>query len=146
MSDHFSDCGFKQTDALEDVFLGRLQQAGRFGTGARIMALRQMAVTVLICAGTACGLSMQASLLSGIAVSLLTGICMLVPEKELLRGTKGERKDTDSAGYLMREVFRSAWERHWLYMWGICPNISRICTWTGRRRPYWDILCCLSLW
>lgn len=95
----------KETDALEDVFLGRLQQAGHFGTGARIMALRQMAVTALICIGIICRDSIQASLLSGIAVSLLTGICMLASEKELIWEKAEERKNTDSISYLMRKCF-----------------------------------------
>ena len=86
----------KETDALEDVFLGRLQQAGHFGTGARIMALRQMAVTALICIGIICRDSIQASLLFGIAVSLLTGICMLASEKELIWEKAEKRKNTEA--------------------------------------------------
>jgi len=41
----------KLVDALEDVYLGEYQQAGHFITGAKMMAVRQIAVTVTICAG-----------------------------------------------------------------------------------------------
>lgn len=39
----------KQLDGIEDVFLGRFQQIDQFYTGAWILAVRQVIVTVLMC-------------------------------------------------------------------------------------------------
>lgn len=39
----------KLIDAFEDVYIGRYQQAGRFDARAKIMALRLMVSTALMC-------------------------------------------------------------------------------------------------
>ena len=95
----------KQVDAFEDVFLGRLQQVNHFEIGARIMALRQIAVTTVICVAIVFGASIQSSLLTGIIVSFLIDIYMLTSKKDLIKDKVRKKTDADSLLYLMGECF-----------------------------------------
>ncbi|MCD7981963.1 MAG: lipopolysaccharide biosynthesis protein [Clostridiales bacterium] len=61
----------KLIDAFEDVFLGRYQQVGRLDIGAKIMAVRLVISTALICAAVLAGVGIHLSLALGILVSVL---------------------------------------------------------------------------
>lgn len=67
----------KLIDAVEDVYLGRYQQTGHFLVGARIMALRLVVSTVLMCVLVCAGVNIYNVLLAGIGISLLLD-CVLI--------------------------------------------------------------------
>lgn len=60
----------KLVDAVEDVYLGCYQQSGHFCAGAKIMAVRLIMSTGVICIMICAGFGIYFSLLSGIFVSL----------------------------------------------------------------------------
>lgn len=64
----------KLIDAFEDVYIGRYQQKGRLDIGAKIMAIRLMVSTGLICVLILAGMGIYASLLGGILSSVILDI------------------------------------------------------------------------
>lgn len=60
----------KLIDAVEDVYLGCYQQSGHFCTGSKIMAIRLILSTGVICIMVCAGCGIYFSLFSGICVSL----------------------------------------------------------------------------
>lgn len=61
----------KLIDSFEDVYLGCYQQSGHFCAGAKIMAVRLILSTSMICITICAGLGIYFSLFSGICVSLI---------------------------------------------------------------------------
>ena len=61
----------KIIDAIEDVYLGRYQQTDHFLAGAKIMAVRLLISTFLMCIFICIGIDIYYTLLAGIAVSLV---------------------------------------------------------------------------
>lgn len=70
----FEVATLKLIDAFEDVYIGRYQQVGRFDTGAKIMALRLIVSTALICILISAGTGIHISFLGGIILSLFFDI------------------------------------------------------------------------
>lgn len=64
----------KLIDAFEDVYIGRYQQKGRLDIGAKIMAIRLMVSTGLICALILAGTGIYVSLMGGILSSVIFDI------------------------------------------------------------------------
>lgn len=69
----------KLIDAVEDVYLGRYQQTGHFLVGAKIMALRLVVSTVLMCVLVCAGVNIYYVLLAGIVVSFLLDCVLICP-------------------------------------------------------------------
>jgi O-antigen/teichoic acid export membrane protein len=67
----------KTTDALEDVFVGRLQQLGRLDVGARIAALRLGMSTVVIFSSLWVVPSLPICLLLGIVSEIVMDACLI---------------------------------------------------------------------
>lgn len=67
----------KLVDAFEDVYIGRYQQVGRLDAGAKIMALRLMISTALICALILVGAGIYLSLFGGILLSVVFDIYVI---------------------------------------------------------------------
>ena len=61
----------KLIDGFEDVYLGRYQQVGRLDIGAKIMAVRMIVSTMIICLFVLFGLGINISLLGGIVSSII---------------------------------------------------------------------------
>lgn len=72
----------KLIDAIEDVYIGRCQQIGRFDIGAKIMAVRLMLSTALMCVLVLCGAGIHFSLLGGVLFSVIMDVYFI-------RGTLG---------------------------------------------------------
>ncbi len=64
----------KIIDGFEDVYIGRYQQVGRLDAGAKIMAMRLILSTVLMCILIVCGLGIHIALMGGIISSVLMDI------------------------------------------------------------------------
>jgi len=67
----------KLIDAFEDVFLGRYQQVGRLDIGAKIMAVRLVISTAVICLAVLAGAEIHLSLGLGIIVSVLLDFLLI---------------------------------------------------------------------
>ncbi len=67
----------KLTEALEEVFLGRFQQMGRLDIGAKIMGVRTILTTVVICVAVMAGVNIFLSLFLGILCSVVLDIWFL---------------------------------------------------------------------
>lgn len=64
----------KLIDGFEDVYLGRYQQVGRLDIGAKIMAVRMIVSTMIICLFVLFGLGINISLLGGIVSSIIMDV------------------------------------------------------------------------
>ena len=65
---------WKFIDALEDVFIGQYQKAGRLDIGAKIMTLRMALSTGLTCLLTLLYVNIQTALTAGIVLSVMIDI------------------------------------------------------------------------
>ena len=67
----------KLLDSFEDVFLGRYQQMGYFGSGAKIMAIRLSLSTGLMCILLLIRINVYVSLFAGICISILADLYLI---------------------------------------------------------------------
>lgn len=67
----------KLVDAFEDVFIGRYQQTGRLDIGAKIMGIRLILSTAVICILIMLGANIYVSFLGGIILSVILDIYFL---------------------------------------------------------------------
>lgn len=67
----------KLIDAFEDVYIGRYQQVGRLDTGAKIMAIRLIISTGLICILILTGTGIHLSFFGGILLSVLFDVYVI---------------------------------------------------------------------
>lgn len=67
----------KLVDAFEDVYVGRYQQQGRLDIGAKIMAVRLMISTIVICVMIYIGAGIHIAVWGGIISSVFMDLCFL---------------------------------------------------------------------
>lgn len=92
----------KLIDAFEDVYIGRYQQAGRLDAGAKIMALRLMASTALMCLLISTGAGIYLSLLAGIVFSILFDIYVIKDTFFITQTTPAKRQAGKTPDLLKR--------------------------------------------
>ena len=88
----------KLIDGFEDVYLGRYQQVGRLDIGAKVVAVRMIVSTILICVLVLAGAGINISLLGGIISSILMDICFIKGTFKLThsKDSTGRRKSVFS--------------------------------------------------
>lgn len=117
VSVYFSDYSFNKSllvleivllrsiNSFEDVYLGRFQQMGYFAIGARIMALREMALLICMCIGMMCRLSLSAVFLCGIVISALMDIFLIHEKKDYLFLNDENDTGNDQIVKLLKKCF-----------------------------------------
>lgn len=94
----------KLIDAFEDVYIGRFQQNGRLDIGARVMSLRLLFSTLIICALIVLGTNINIALLGGMFFSIIIDIFLLSGNSHIVDVRMGEF-DINKIGKLMRICF-----------------------------------------
>lgn len=97
----------RMVNAVEDVYLGRLQQVGKFEIGAKLMALREMLLLIVIVVFMIIRIDLRIVLMIGIIFSALTDVIMIFNKRPDLALSEDiqNRKDRDRIRRLLKENF-----------------------------------------
>ncbi len=95
---------WKQVDAFEDVFVGQYQRAGRLDLGARMMAVRLIVSTGLVCLLIIIGIDIKASFAAGILLSVIIDAGGIQHSFYIVRGKK-QSASVKKAAEILRECF-----------------------------------------
>lgn len=97
----------RMVNAVEDVYLGRLQQVGKFEIGAKLMALREMLLLIVIVVFVIIRIDLRIVLMIGIIFSALTDVIMIFNKRPDLALSEDiqNRKDRDRIRRLLKENF-----------------------------------------
>lgn len=97
----------RMVNAIEDVFLGRFQQVGKFGVGAKIMAIRETFLLILLILLLVMKIDLRIAVLVGIIFSSLVDVIYIYVKKADMDLDDGRQRKANpqAVGKLLRENF-----------------------------------------